>query len=139
LSDKILKAYESMHLYGKDLKRIAYVIILSLVGQACSVLFLVLVGNMAGFVEVSTKTYFLVAPIGFMATAIPISPAGVGVGQAAFYFLFNIYTGTTTELGPTCITAFQVGTFILSLTGAFYYLRRKDRAEASKISANSIS
>ncbi|MNU01394.1 hypothetical protein D3C72_2447830 [compost metagenome] len=62
-----------------------------------------------------------------MATAIPISPAGVGVGQAAFYFLFNVYTGTETELGPTVITAYQVGMFVLSLWGAFFYLRRKEK------------
>lgn len=134
LSEKFMKLYESMHLYGKDGKRIIVVILLSLISQACAIVFLYLAGNMAGYTDIPAKTYFLVAPLGFMATAIPISPAGVGVGQAAFYFLFNIYTGHASEIGPTCITAFQVGTFLMSLLGALFYLRRKDRVEAAKIS-----
>ncbi|WP_374029107.1 lysylphosphatidylglycerol synthase transmembrane domain-containing protein [Bdellovibrio bacteriovorus] len=133
LSEKFLKLYESMHLYGRDGKRFILVIFLSLISQACAIVFLYLAGSMAGFTDVSAKTYFLVAPLGFMATAIPVSPAGVGVGQAAFYFLFNLYTGTTSELGPTTITAYQVATFITSLLGAFFYLRRKDRVETADL------
>lgn len=138
LSEKFLKLYESMHLYGNDGKRFILVILLSLASQACAIAFLYLAGTMAGFTDVPAKIYFIVAPLGFMATAIPISPAGVGVGQAAFYFLFNIYTGTPSEVGPTCITAFQVGTFLVSLLGAFFYLRRKDRTEASSLEESSI-
>ncbi|UOF01241.1 lysylphosphatidylglycerol synthase transmembrane domain-containing protein [Bdellovibrio reynosensis] len=133
LSHKFSKLYESMHLYGRDGKRFAQVIFLSFFGQLCSIMFLYLAGTMAGFSAVPLKTYFLVAPLGFMATAIPISPAGIGVGQAAFYFLFNLYTGTESELGPTVITAFQVGIFLVSLLGAFFYLRRKDKIEPAKI------
>lgn len=133
LSEKLLKLYESMHLYGKDKRQLVIVVLISLASQACAIAFLYLAGYMAGFTDVPAKTFFLVAPLGFMATAIPISPAGVGVGQAAFYFLFNLYTGNQTEVGPTCITAFQVGTFLVSLLGAFFYLRRKDRIEPSQI------
>jgi len=125
LSDKLIKLYESMHLYGKNNKRMVLILLLSVISQTCCIFFLILAGYAAGFPEVPVKTYFLVAPLGFMATAIPISPAGVGVGQAAFYFLFNIYTGKSSDLGPTVITAYQVSTFALSMIGAFYYLRRK--------------
>jgi uncharacterized protein (TIRG00374 family) len=133
LSEKFLKLYESVHLYGKDGKRFFAVILISLIAQVATIMFLYLAGNMAGFAEVPLKTYFLVAPLGFMATAVPISPAGVGVGQAAFYFLFNIYLGQQTEIGPTIVTALQVGMFLLSLSGAFFYLRRGDRAKTSEI------
>lgn len=135
LSTKFLKLYESMHLYGKDGKRFTIVIGLSLLSQVCSILFLFIAGSLAGFSAISLKTYFLVAPLGFMATAIPVSPAGVGVGQAAFYFLFNLYNGHSSQVGPTSITAFQVGTFIVSLAGAFFYLRRKDRVETKQLEA----
>lgn len=138
LSEKFLKLYESMHLYGNDGKRFILVVLISLLGQLCSISFLYFAGNMAGFTDIPAKTFFLVAPLGFMATAIPISPAGVGVGQAAFYFLFNIYTGTPSDAGPTCITAYQVASFFVSLLGAFFYLRRKDRSEATHLTENSI-
>ncbi len=127
LSEKLTKLYESMHLYGKNKSRLLVVVGLSLLSQTSAILFLWIAGSAAGFTEIHLKTYFLVAPLGFMATAIPISPAGIGVGQAAFYYLFNVYTGNVSELGPTTITAFQVGTFIVSLSGAYFYLRRKVR------------
>jgi uncharacterized protein (TIRG00374 family) len=127
LSAKTLKLYESMHLYGNKGRTILGVIFISFLAQICSILFLAIAGNAAG-ISVPIQTYFLVAPLGFMAIAIPISPAGVGIGQAAFYFLFNLYTGQKTDLGPTVITAFQVASLFLCLIGAYYYLRRKDRA-----------
>lgn len=126
LGEKLNKLYESMHLYGKNLRRILLILLLSVISQTCCIFFLILAGYAAGFADVPVKTYFLVAPLGFMATAIPISPAGVGVGQAAFYFLFNKYIGHKSDLGPTVITAYQIGTFALSMIGAFYYMRRKD-------------
>jgi uncharacterized protein (TIRG00374 family) len=125
LAEKFMKIYESLHLYGNSIPRIAQVIGISLIAQSTAILFLYMVGVVSGYTDIPAKTYFLVAPLGFMATAIPISPAGVGVGQAAFYFLFNIYTGHSSEVGPTTITAFQVCSFVVSLSGAFFYMRYK--------------
>jgi hypothetical protein len=132
LSGKITTAYESIHLYGQSGTRLICVVSLSLLSQVSAILFLYLVGQRTGYSEVPLTTYFLVAPLGFMATAIPISPAGVGVGQAAFYFLFNSHLGKTTNLGSTIITAFQVGTFIVSILGALFYLGFKESADLSK-------
>jgi uncharacterized membrane protein YbhN (UPF0104 family) len=61
-----------------------------------------------------------------MATAIPISPAGVGIGQAAFFFLFNEYLGHESDLGSVVITTYQIAQFILSLSGAIFNLARKN-------------
>lgn len=132
LKNKLLKVYDSLHLYGQSKKKLTWVLLLSLVAQSSSVVFLALVGKAAGF-EVSIWTYFLVAPLGFMATAIPISPAGVGVGQAAFYFLFNLYLQKDSNIGPTVITAFQIMTFFVSTAGAVFYLRRKDRVTSQEL------
>lgn len=132
LSAKTTKLYESLYLYGHSKKILIYAVAISLVGQTCTILLLALAGTASGTI-VPLKTYFLVAPLGFMAIAIPISPAGVGIGQAAFYFLFNIYTGQKTELGPSTITAVQVLQFIFALSGAAFYLQRKDRLPASEL------
>lgn len=95
---------------------------LSLCAQFVSVLFFVLAGYGLGYTDIPLSIYFFVAPIGFMVTAIPISPAGVGVGQAAFYFLFNSALGHQSQLGPTAITAFQLANFFYGLIGALFYL-----------------
>jgi uncharacterized protein (TIRG00374 family) len=127
-SSKTLRIYETLHLYGRNFKHVFMAIIMSLFAQTFSILFMILAGTVSGMVDIKWSTYFLVAPLGFMATAIPISPAGVGVGQAAFYFLFNLYSGQTTDLGPTTITALQVATFVFGLVGAVFYMQRKEKA-----------
>jgi len=129
LHSKTTRVYESLHLYGRNLRYLIISVIISLVGQTFSILFMILAGYASGLgTEMRWQTYFLVAPLGFMATAIPIAPAGVGVGQAAFYFLFNIYTGHATDLGPTVITALQVAQFLTGLIGAYFYMQRKEQA-----------
>lgn len=128
LHSKTVRIYETLHLYGRRYRYLFSSVLISLLGQSFSILFLILVGTASGLAEeMKWSTYFLVAPLGFMATAIPVSPAGVGVGQAAFYFLFNLYTGHATDLGPTVITALQVAQFIFGLLGAAFYMQRKEK------------
>jgi uncharacterized protein (TIRG00374 family) len=127
LASKTVRIYESLHLYGRSIQYVIASILMSLLAQTFSIMFMILAGTVSGMGTMSWATYFLVAPLGFMATAIPISPAGVGVGQAAFYFLFNLYSGEKTDLGPTVITAFQVATFVFGLLGAFFYMQRREK------------
>jgi hypothetical protein len=63
--------------------------------------------------------------IGIIVQALPISPAGIGVGQAAFFFLFNLSLGKESQLGPTAITMIQIMQFMWGLVGAYFYLQRK--------------
>jgi hypothetical protein len=121
---KLLLAYEAVHAYGKSLKIVYWSIFLSLLAQFVVVLTHVFIGKATGFI-VPWEAYLFVLPLGFMVTAIPISPAGVGVGQMAFYFLFNLYLGEKSQVGPTLATIFQVLQFILSVFGAFYFVQRK--------------
>ena len=60
----------------------------------------------AGVVEIPWSTFFLVVPLGLVATAIPISPAGIGVGQAAFFALFQLAAPTYASRATDAFTAF---------------------------------
>lgn len=127
--EKFIKLYTSTQLYGSSPGHLLQVIGYSLLAQITGIFFLVLAGEVSGVADQAKwSTYFLVAPLGFMATAIPISPAGIGVGQAAFYFLFNNYLGYKSELGPTIITAMQIFQMLFGLVGAFFYLQRKEKS-----------
>ncbi|MFZ4404603.1 MAG: lysylphosphatidylglycerol synthase transmembrane domain-containing protein [Pseudobdellovibrionaceae bacterium] len=125
-SAKLIVFYESVHLYGKRPLRVLTSVAISMLSQSFAILFLYTIGSAAGY-DLKAATYFLVAPLGFMATAVPLSPAGIGVGQAAFYFLFNTYTGRVSDIGPTTITVYQFATFLLSLCGAYFYIHIKDK------------
>lgn len=55
-------------------------------------------------------------PFGFLATILPIAPAGIGVGQAAFFYLFDQLAGRG-EFGVLVITFVQAVQFIMGLVG----------------------
>jgi len=58
-------------------------------------------------------------PMGFVVSAVPIAPAGVGVGQVAFLYLFQTYMGNSSSFGaipsPPSTLAGCVGIDRLSL------------------------
>lgn len=65
--------------------------------------------------------FFALSCFGFLASAIPITPAGIGVGQAAFYFLFST---VSTDLGNAAVTAvsiLQLFFFLYALIGGVLF------------------
>lgn len=110
---------------GKYPKVILKTFIQSLLAQSLSICFLYFAGSQMLSLDVNLHTYFLVAPLGFMATAIPVSPGGIGVGQAAFFYLFNLYLGSESPLGSTVLTALQGAQLVFGLGGAYFYMRIK--------------
>lgn len=71
----------------------------------------------------------LVFPFGFLATILPISPAGIGVGQAAFYYLFEQVAGQG-SFGVLVITFFQAVQFLIGLVGGLLFVLYKDKEES---------
>lgn len=130
--EKLIHAYESVHSYGKSLKIVFIVILLSLLAQIAAIFTFIFVGWVSGF-DVPWMAYFFVVPLGFMVTAVPVSPAGVGVGQMAFYFLFNMYLGQKSQVGPTLITVIQILNFILSISGAYFFVQRKGQMKELEV------
>lgn len=125
VGQKIISAYEAIHSYSQHRKILVQTVILSLITQILVIFLIAWLGSQLGFTETSLGVYFSVVPLGFMVTAIPISPAGVGVGQMAFFFLFNLFIGHESQVGPTVITAYQVLNFILGLMGVWFFIQRK--------------
>lgn len=74
------------------------------------------------------SVFFFAVPVGFMVTAVPLAPAGIGIGQAAFFYLFSKASGAETDIGVIGITAFQAFQLCFGLAGAVFFvlLKRKD-------------
>lgn len=125
-SDRFIQVYESVHSYGDDFPTLLKTFILSLLAQIPSVGIIMIVGSSMG-ISISTSVYFVAVPIGMVALAVPISPGGVGVGQYAFYYLFNLISGQQTQVGSTGITVFQILSFFYGLGGAYFYISRKEK------------
>ncbi len=118
------RIYQSLYAYRTAPGVLVLAVLLSIFSQFNGIMFTYMVGQMMGVTEIPFLAYCFLVPIGVVAMAIPIAPAGIGVGQAAFYFLFNLYLGYPTQVGPTAITAMQIALFVWGLFGAYFYLRR---------------
>lgn len=121
----ILGVYESFNKYCAKKSDLLKVIFISFFAQFFTILFLYYTAKQITSEEINLIMFFYIAPIGFMATAIPISPAGIGIGQAAFFYLYNVYSNSNSDIGATMITAFQVIQFGLSLIGSYFYFSEK--------------
>jgi len=120
--EHLWKMFSSFSSYALSKKIIFQTVALSFAAQIFVILLFIHLGHALGFDHVSAGTYFFVVPIGFMVTAIPIAPAGIGIGQAAFYYLFNLASGVESSIGATTITAMQLIQFAFGLLGAWYYV-----------------
>lgn len=121
----IRQVYEAVHSYQKSLPYFWRACGVTLASQMFALVFFISIGSATGVIDVPIVTYAFAVPLGLIATAIPISPAGIGVGQVAFSYLFDWSLGVKTPLGSNLITAHQIVTFLLSLSGAFFYFRRR--------------
>ncbi len=92
------RAYQAFYGYKGQRGALATSLALSLISQATSVLFLILVGEALGE-NMPFQVYLVAAPLGFILSAIPLSPGGIGVGQVAFSVLFQTFSGTQTSIG----------------------------------------
>lgn len=119
------KIYDAIHSFREGKTQFFMGIGLSVLVQVLNIFCFWVISINLGFEEMTFGALCFIVPLGLIASALPISPAGIGVGQAVFLTLFTWYQGQETTLGPTLITVFQVGLGIWGLLGAFFYFTRK--------------
>ena len=82
---------------------------------------------------------FFAFPLGMLAISVPITPAGVGVGQAAFYAVCNMAVPGSGSAGANAFTVFQAVVIPVYMLGLFPYLVYRKQVAAiparSKIEA----
>lgn len=120
----IEQIYRAMHSYRYRTRELFFAIIYSSINQALLIAFFYFAARLLGEGDIPVSTFWFCIPVGLVATAVPISPAGVGVGQAVFFFLFQAALGRPVQVGAVGITLLQVFQFMFGLVGAFFYLKR---------------
>ena len=63
--------------------------------------------------------------VGTTASALPLSPMGLGVGQLAFGKAFKLLGAPEEAYGIVIISAIQIISFVLNLSGALWFLKSK--------------
>lgn len=128
------KLYDAVHGYRNNISTFYFACLLSVFGQVSMIFFFIWVGHKMGGSNISWQTYALVVPVGLIATSMPISIAGVGVGQVVFMKLFNWNLGYDTPIAPAIITAYQISMFGWGLIGVYFFLKRKRPKSFSELS-----
>lgn len=122
---RFIRLSSLMGSYGNSKTHLLGAFMLSIGAQLIGIGFMVMVGHAIGESDIGLGAYFFAVPLGSIASALPLTPAGIGVGQVAFLFLFQIYSGKISMLGQTAITATQLVQFVWGLLGAVFYLSRR--------------
>lgn len=120
LGKVLLQAYDAWISYRARPWILVFSLILSIINHLCMVLVIIMASRAIGDEPLSMFHYFLLVPIGLLTTAVPVAPAGLGVGHAAFDALFNL---VGSPHGPEMFTMLVTVQILLNLTGIFFYLR----------------
>lgn len=127
------KVMEGFQRFGKDRKIITFSLLVSLLAQVFTMVFFYQLGVLMHEPGATWKAILFAVPMGFVVTAVPIAPAGIGVGQVAFLYLFQIYMGKPSQYGAIAITAFQLSVAAWALIGAYFYVRRRKPHELDNL------
>lgn len=109
--------------------------LITLPAHAFYVYFLFCSAQFMNYPGVDLLGFFVVLPLASVATAIPITPGGLGVGQTAYAFLLNAYYGTSSDVGATVFTLAQVLDFIWIVPGAVLFFKNYKKITALKKSS----
>lgn len=106
---------------------------ISFVSQAGSMLAMYLIGaSVFGPLPWGTldgMRFISAAAVGTTASALPLSPMGLGVGQIAFGKVFVLLGAPDEHHGILIISAIQIISFVLNLMGALWFLRSKKEVQ----------
>lgn len=114
------KVYEGVRHYHNHRLLVLWVLALSVVvhltvGWACLNL-----ARALGESGLSLIGLYVVVPLGLLITAVPVLPAGVGTGHAAFLYLFHLIGS---ERGADTYTLLAIFNVIMGAIGGLVYLR----------------
>jgi len=120
---KIVKnLYEAFHIYRNRRRRLTYALLLSVVNHLLCITAFFIITRALGFDILSPKFYFFIVPTGMLTSAIPITPAGIGIGQAAFSKLFEWALGIKTTIGADAATVWQAMSILICMFGVYFYI-----------------
>jgi uncharacterized protein (TIRG00374 family) len=91
--------------------------LISFIGQFLAIYFMYEVVRTLGVTPPSFLIFFALCCFGFLASAIPIFPAGIGVGQAAIFVMFSNINAELAKAAITAITVLQIFNLFYALIG----------------------
>lgn len=131
---KLSNLLDAALLYRRQLPTLAVAVALSCLSITCNILLFRIQGELIG-IPLTFSQYFFVIPVALTVSAVPLLPGGIGVGQVAFFTLFQWIGLTNPGQGSTLCTAVQIYTILFNCFGAIFYVRFKRQPGGMNLSA----
>lgn len=119
IGTKINKIFIQLWLIGKSKKTVFTCILMGMAGQSLLITGFWMLTIPFCDTPISLLNAFIFMPVGFITIAIPITPAGLGVGHAIFNTLFA-YFGVNG--GASLFNLYFIGMLFVNLLGAIPYI-----------------
>lgn len=116
----LAKIFSPLFVVLSQPQKIIRPILLSFMGQFLMISIVAVLGFLLGE-TIPWNIYFILVPLGILTTIVPITPAGLGIGQAAYFFLFETVVGRG-EFGVLAITFQQAVQFLVGLLGGLLFV-----------------
>jgi uncharacterized protein (TIRG00374 family) len=114
---------DTLQIYRRNKRTLIATVGISLVAHTLTVIVAVLIAlviNPAGF----DSMMLVLIPIGFLANTLPLTPGGLGVGEAAFDQLFGL---AGLQGGAEILFGWRILLIIVSLSGLVFYLQGRSQ------------
>lgn len=132
------RSIEALRLYHQAPGTLARSLVLSLGIHLLLVVILLRAGHALGIGALDGADYLLVMPWSMLANALPISPGGLGVGEAAFSQLCDWMAGPNVEAPfGTIFFAVRLVLLVTTLPGVVFYLVYQRNAALAVTAADS--
>jgi glycosyltransferase 2 family protein len=116
------KMYAEARFYATNVPLLLLAIAYTLANQALMIWCFYLLGETLGMGNLTAVDFVIFTPCGMLATILPVSPVGLGVGQVAFLSLFRL---AGSEQGANLFSLYTLVVLVTSIFGGVFYLSNK--------------
>ncbi len=100
--------------------------------QACLVMSVYLIARGLYASPPTLLEHAVIVPIGMLASALPITPAGIGVFEAAIQSLYSIVPAIPTEASGTLVAlVFEIVKVLMAIIGTVFYWTANEEVRES--------
>jgi uncharacterized protein (TIRG00374 family) len=131
----LMRAADALYVFNKNKAALGKAAALAVAGHM-AMLCLMIAAAKVFMPNARPLTVCLLAVLGLLANALPITPGGLGVGEAAYEGLFRLVGHSG---GAQLILAWRVGMLALCFLGAALYIAGARRGQAEESPATTLS
>ena len=131
----LIRIYDAFHIYSNQKMRLVKAMAITIPLDLINIYAFFIIGREMGETLVPLASYYTAVPVGLLMLSLPVAPAGIGVGQGAFYKLFVWFGAASGALGATIITIYQLLTITINICFVSVYLGNRKEVRQAMVSA----